>query len=68
MRYTLKLLACFIFVLVGGSSLLHANPPHTRFQAIIFDCDGVLLDTESAGMVAIAVPNQFTLTHDFSNL
>lgn len=46
MRYTLKLLACFIFVLVGGSALLYANPPHTRFQAIIFDCDGVLVDTE----------------------
>jgi beta-phosphoglucomutase len=46
MRYTLKLLTCFIFVLVGGSSLLHAKPPHTRFQAIIFDCDGVLVDTE----------------------
>ena len=46
MRYTLKFLACFIFVLVGGSSLLCANPPHTRFQAIIFDCDGVLVDTE----------------------
>lgn len=46
MRYTLKLLACFIFVLVGSSSLLHANPPYTRFQAIIFDCDGILVDTE----------------------
>ena len=46
MHYTLNLLACFIFVLVGGTSLLHANSPHTRFQAIIFDCDGVLVDTE----------------------
>jgi beta-phosphoglucomutase len=29
-----------------GASLLNANPSHTRFQAIIFDCDGVLVDTE----------------------
>ena len=46
MRYTLKLFACFIFVFAGGSFFLHADPSHTGFQAIIFDCDGVLADTE----------------------
>lgn len=55
--YTLKILgtlhkavtcfkACFIFLLIGIFSFLHANSAHTKFQAIIFDCDGVLVDTE----------------------
>lgn len=44
MRLPLKLTAYLVFVLAGGSSLLYANSP--VFQAIIFDCDGVLVDTE----------------------
>jgi HAD superfamily hydrolase (TIGR01509 family) len=46
MHYPLKLIVCFIFVLAGGDCLLQDNTPYTRFQAIIFDCDGVLVDTE----------------------
>lgn len=44
MRLALKLITYLVFVLAGGSSLLYANPP--PLQAIIFDCDGVLVDTE----------------------
>ena len=36
----------FIFVLLGGAPLLATDPPNIQFQAIIFDCDGVLVDTE----------------------
>lgn len=38
--------ACFVFIFLEGFSLLQANPPHTGLQAIIFDCDGVLVNTE----------------------
>ncbi len=37
--------ACLLFVFVGGVASLQATFA-TGFQAVIFDCDGVLVDTE----------------------
>ncbi len=42
MRYIYVILACFVFILFCGFTF----SPSSKFQAIIFDCDGVLVDTE----------------------